>query len=568
MGITNLPDFAVREILTAAKLDSLVAALETKFQAVTAADMVWDLVTGGNIDFNNNYTILGLNKLVGIIIASEYDTLEEAIDVAELDGGGCVLIPPDTEISSTGTTIGQSLITIMGCGKSSVIKLSSGGAGPLIDVLAAAVSDVTIRNLTLQGTAGAASSKGVVARNIARLKIHDVWFQGFKGESLELTNDGVNGNACTDVELRNVVFKDGGASHIIADDIDGLKMTDVTSIDSTTNAVAIEPAAVAALARDIDITGMRVDNAGAIGISILGKQTAEHANHVKISLSGCRVDNPAGDAYNLGEASKILQDVTISNCHATTIGAAADGLVINSNGGMVNNNHLQGAAGDGIDLVSSIDVMVTGNNCRDATATGIDADGTVDCMIIGNVVTGSGTGILKSSTSTTGLECGGNLGDTGKSLGGSVFKEMDATAGAGSTGTMFTHTIPANTLSKPGDGIKVMVTGDAVTGTGAVTVQIQLATDPILTITSDDNGDKFASNVQAYVNTQGISSANNVNYMYEGSNENNETYVGTGTATVDWTVDRDLTVKITAQSGSMNATIEHISIEFVEGVLG
>ena len=134
MGFVNLPTIADKQLLTGAQLRQIVAALQG--YAAQSADIAWDLVAGGNIDFDNLYTINNMRTLWKIINADEYDSLEDAVTAAEGGSvGACVIIPPNTTVTTTGCTIDASEIAIIGFGDSSIIQVSS-GTSPAITVAA------------------------------------------------------------------------------------------------------------------------------------------------------------------------------------------------------------------------------------------------------------------------------------------------------------------------------------------------------------------------------------------------------------------------------------------------
>ena len=148
-GFVNLPDFEPRQILTAALLDQLVSALNGF--AAQSGDIAWPLIVQGNIDFDSSYTVDNLQTFWNYINADEYTSLQAAIDVAEGNpNGGCVIIPPNTTITSTGVDIEGSKVAIVGCGPTSTIQLLS-GAGPLIESDTSTRTDLALYNLTLDG---------------------------------------------------------------------------------------------------------------------------------------------------------------------------------------------------------------------------------------------------------------------------------------------------------------------------------------------------------------------------------------------------------------------------------
>ena len=70
MAFVNLTQFTARQILTAAQMNQVIAALQG-FAAQTA-DIAWPLVMGDNIDADNQFTIVNMRTLWNIVNADEY----------------------------------------------------------------------------------------------------------------------------------------------------------------------------------------------------------------------------------------------------------------------------------------------------------------------------------------------------------------------------------------------------------------------------------------------------------------------------------------------------------------
>ena len=147
MPITNLPTFTDEELLAAAKLNLMRNAINSKFSAITGADLTWPLVAEGNIDFDSQFSIVGLRTFWNIINASEYATFQAAIDAAEAAGGGCVVIPPATTVVADGVSIDASSIAIVGCGPSSVLQLTTAASsGYLVRTGTSSLADGAMNN--------------------------------------------------------------------------------------------------------------------------------------------------------------------------------------------------------------------------------------------------------------------------------------------------------------------------------------------------------------------------------------------------------------------------------------
>lgn len=455
MSITGIPQFADGEIPSAAKLNQLGDAITNKFGgAVTPGDMTWPFVVQGNIDFDQTYGIVGLRTFWNIINAAEYDSLDDAITAAEDAGGTCVLIPPDTTITADGVNVDTSGITIMGCGKTSILKLTSGSSsGYLLRTGAGSLSNISIESLQLDGQSTGAAQIGVIVRKVDAFTMRDVWVKNFTGVGVQLTNDGTDGNACTDAKILNCRFTGGSTHHLQVIDCDGLQISGFKSTSAPAVGILMEPAATAGLIKRIMLNNVDIETPTGIGISILGASGTPNANWSYIWMDHCVVTDAAADAFNIGEASKILKYVSIRNCDAPE--ATSDAFVVNVNIGVVQNCSGHSAGGDGIDLVSSDTVSVTGCEFRAAGAYGCDLDGTTDAHIVGNNFTGASTAAYLATSATT-PRIHGNVGAVNSPAPSGIGDGLDNSR-TGSAGDMgFSYTIPANGV-RIGDVIRIRV---------------------------------------------------------------------------------------------------------------
>jgi hypothetical protein len=474
MAFVNLPTFTARQILTAALLNQIVAAMQGF--ATQTADISWPLIAGGNIDMDNQYTIDNMRTLWNVVNADEYDSPKLTNALAAVSGGGCVFIPPNTTIDgTTGATIASSNIWIIGCGTSSIIDLTS-GAGPLLDT-DNNLSNIGLMNLQLKESSATSGADGVIFRRTTGPALINVLFTSFDGDSVYYTNDGTPGNSCADAMLSGVQFAGGGANgnHIKADDLDGLFMDHVLSKTAGADAVAMEPAAANSIIRDIQMgSNVRIESPTGKGISILAGTTAVgpppvgDAKWGRISLTGPVVVSPTGDGFEIGETAKILQDVNLLGCRVLSPGA--DAFVVNAEKGSVIGCYGPGAIGDGLDLVESEDVLVDGCHFQDAGANGVDASGTTDCTVINtNVRDATTEGVRRDGA--TGLVTGNNEGDISTSISTAHTAGATSITGTGEV-TAMTYTIPADKLSKSGDGFRIVV-GTNVGASANMTLRVK-----------------------------------------------------------------------------------------------
>jgi hypothetical protein len=565
MAIPDLPTFEDREKLTAGKLNELRDAVESKFQAITGADLTWPLVAEGNLDMGGQYSIIGLQTLWNVVNADEYASLQAAVDAAVASSGGCVFIPPynSTNKVADGVNIGGSNILIMGCGSSSRIELTSGSTSGYMFQTSDGVVNVGITNLTLDGMATGTNQKGVRVQQGDGFFMERVWMEDFTGAFIELTNDGTNGNACTNTRLSGLDMKNGTTSHIIGDDIDGLTMTDIISRAAGADAISLAPAAVAGKMRDIQLDTVRVTVVTGIGIRISGVGAAS-VNQSRIQLQECQVSGNTGDAFVIGDTGEMLQYVDIVGC--TAHDSLGDGFKTNITSGTMKNCHAYDATGDGLDMLTSFKFRVSDCDFPDAGANGIDASALIAdsfCAITEcDVRRWTTEGIAKPTTDSK-LDCGNNLGDRGKIVGGTISKFIGYTNVGVGAETAYTYTIPAGTLTKAGDGFCVTLLGFTSGGPVAGTFSIQVDTNQIVNYST-------AANTSVHLQAMGFlrddpDVATNFEYgglVTDGVPATDLTHTA---ATVDFTGDIDLIVTVQATGGAGRIQARSIMITFFEG---
>lgn len=563
MAYTRLTN---KQLLTSAIWNATMTEIEARQAAVGSANLVSPL-TGVDIDMDQQYEIVGLRSLWNIINAGEYDDLEDAVAAADTAGGTCVLIPPDTNVNCTNATINTSGIIILGAGPTSVIKMLASD-GPIITTATGGLSGIGIYNLTIDMSGGNAGAQGVVMKRVARFGMGDVYFTGGKGVHLKLTNGGTAGQSCTNARLSNLHFSGGtgtGAHHIFADDLDGLIATGIysSSCPSTSAAIYMAQAASAKL-RDITMVNIQVDSPTTKGVSIVSNSGTASDDCSRVTLSTVHVDTPLGTGIELGATSARVKYGRLVNCHVVSAGGIT-GIALNSTYGMVLGCSAPGHA-PGLDLVDSTDVFVNGCLYKDCTTYGIDADGTTDCTILGNDVGGATTAGIKKSSST-GLECQDNIGDV---MGSVQVHRVNTTINTGtSEQTAYTYSIPANTITREGQALRIRVkhrVGDGDT----VEHSVYLGTNKIASFTYTPSGGAKdgITEVLVSLNDQGQSGASNTEVQVDCFNDNAtvNAEIGYSQFTVDWTAAVSLYLKIDPTSEGDSGTVHTMTIEYLNGV--
>jgi len=563
MPFVNTPDFEPRQILTAALLDQLVAALDGF--AAQSSDITWPLIAGDNIDMDSQYDIVNLRRFWNVINADEYATLQAAIDVAETEGGGCVLIPPDTTVPSTGVTIEGSKVVIMGCGPSSVIQLSS-GVGPLIQSDTSTRTDLGLMNLTMDGAA-IASSEAFVMKGVARIQVKDVHFKDFKGASVTYEKRAGDGTACTDVLMTDVRFTGGGNSYIKCTDVARLKMRGILmdAVSAAAGGIYMEPVAAASLIQDIDIDDAYIDVSSGKGISILGFAGTAVDAQSRISIgSNVRVTDATADAIEVGAAAKQMKEVQINGAVcAGTVGAS--GFSVNIDKGTISGVRAPNAVAAGLDMTLSEDLDVTGCSFRDCLV-GIDATllpAASDCAAWSNNLKGSATPI-DFPTVAASFDAGNNIGTKGKLMGGTVF--FDINGAAAGTGTKWTYTVPGGTLSKVGDGLEITAAGNRAAGAGTTTLKVQVDANTIgESINTTPNSDQYTEG-RIFLALGPDTALNSDGWGFGLSNGGEADALTNTNLTIDWTADVNITVHLTDAASVM--LVRSGTVTFFEGEAG
>lgn len=561
MPITGLPTFEDNEIPSSGKFNQIVQALESKFSAITADDFTWPLVAQGNIDMGQQHSIIGLRTFWNYINAAEYDSLQLAVDAAEAAGGGCVIIPPDTTITADGVNIENGDIIIMGAGPSSVIKLTSGStSGYLMRNGTGGLAGIEVLNLTFDGQSTGVSQDGFQARHVDRLHMYNVFFKNFTGDALYLTNDGTNGNACSDCIFNALTFDGGTGQHIKVDDLDGGSFSQIISRDAGASAIVMSPLAAASFMRDVSMSNARVTDPTGLGIWVDGASGTADDKWSRVHFADCRVSGSTDDAFRAGAASAVLKYATITGC--TSHDCAGNAYTVNTEGGAVKGNYAYSVPSgkDGIDLVDSTDTTVSNNTLNGNSGTsGIDADGTDSCYVHNNTLTGTWTNPILSSNATN-LELGQNQGAPGPTLNTAIAdnpRDSRSTTGPYPT----TYEIPANSV-KPGDVIRITVGWD-VTGytSGNITLGVEAEGAGIGDTGAVGAVGEIVSVHELYVSA--LSGASNVRLTKHVTGDT-FTNVSNGDITIDFTADVTIEATVTI-TGAAVGLFDYINIEFIGG---
>lgn len=461
----NFPTFVDKEIPSPEKFNAFVQALQAKFTAgIGSAEIQWPLNAGGNLNMLEN-EITGATKLLTVVNADAYDTVQEAVNAAK---GGILFIKPDVTLTSTGLETDDDL-TIIGCGPTSVLGVATGGTGPLLRTTAAGVS-ITISNLSLKGRGN--TSDGIVLRGVDQALIHNVNFDNFDGTALHITNSGTVGNTSERVLVSNCIFTDGTGNHVLADDVEDMAVTGCYSYNCGSNAFEFAPTDSLSYVARINISNNIISDSDQSGIVVRGSGGAVNARFADAVISGNIFygnTQTSGPAIECGAASAVYQRFNIVGNNVSS--AVSDAIKVYGTFGSVTGNNCTNAGQHGIDCTTSAHMTVSGNNFYGANNIGVKADNVNNYVLIrSNLVEACNTAITYSQ----GAYPEGNQGAVGIDT---VLYVNDNTL-----------VVPANLL-RTDDVLRILANIDITTGTAdTIALEVDSQTVAVVDIDGADPG--------------------------------------------------------------------------------
>ena len=454
----NFPTFVDKEIPSPEKFNDFVQALEALFTAgIGSAEIQWPLVAAGNV-IMGDYEITGGTRIMGVVNAAQYSTLQLAMNAANAYGngaGGIVFIPPNTTIRADGVNLIGSYAAVIGAGPSSVIQLTDGAsAGYLLrNTTTGSGTQFLIANLTLDGN-GQVGGDGVQLRYAWSSWVHNVTFRNFDGSALKLSNSGTSGQPCTGVRVTNCYFSGGDDHHILADDAINVEVSGCKSSGCDTVAFEFVPLDSAAYIQRINIHDNVFDTADDGCINVRGAGASVDPKWESIRVCDNIIDGTGTavqPAIRVGASGALVQKFVVSDNQITD--PAVDAIDVYGWYGVVADNNCYDAGNDGITLHASKYVSVHGNDVRSAAGVGILATSALTCQIHDNIVPDCSTALAYGAT----VEKWNNHGSVG----------VPPASGFYTTATSLTF--PANFLHV-GDCLDVvsMFSGSAGTGSFAL----------------------------------------------------------------------------------------------------
>lgn len=443
MPITNLPTFTAKQLLTAAQLNQIVTALQTKFSGnIAGADLVWPLVTDGDIDFGGSNGLLNLPKLWNIVNADEYDTLANAV-AALPTNGGAIYIPGGTTVTADGVNVTGKSICIFGDGAASQLKLTgAASSGYLLRHSGTGSYRFDMYNLTVDGQGTGSAQDGIQLRQPLSAKIQGVTFRNFTGRGLWITNSGTPGFYADNVQVHQCLFEGGTLNQIEANDVVMLQVSQCQFDNGTLSGVYVVPTNSSYYGKYIQVEN-NIFTSCVNSIYIAGVGTSLNNQWGFINVTNNIVEGDTGDGITVGSTTA---HNTKCQIRGNTVDApGGDGILVNCHYGSVVDNIVYTATVNGIDLDQSQFIMCRNNQCRTAGAYGVDIGASTSCTIIDNDVGGCTTAGVGTGDTPSSPYIRGNKGDgTSEPMRGIVF-DMGYSAGTGTAST--SHTIPAKSVN-------------------------------------------------------------------------------------------------------------------------
>ena len=471
MPITNLPTFVHKQLLTAAQLNQIVTALQTKFAGnISGSDLVWPLVTDGDIDFGGTNTLLNLPTLWDVVNADEYDTFTDAV-AALPTAGGSIYIPSGSSVVTDGINVTGKNICIFGDGDSSILDLtSSASSGYLIKHSGGGQYRFQMYNLMVDGNTTGSAQDGIRLAQVFSAKFHNVTFKNFTGRAIWITNSGAAGNYSDNVQVSNCLFEGGTLAQVEANDVIMLQIMGCQFSGGSAEHVKINPSTSSHWAKQIKI----VDNcmkSGTTAVDIIGNGVALNNMYGFIDVSGNIIESPSAAGISLGSTSHMLTKV---RCVGNIIDAPGTiGISANVNYGQIKDNTVYTAGSYGIDLGRSKYASTTGNLCRTSGTYGCNLSTCTGCIITGNDFSLSSSGIFNNRDTCTSPVIYNNVGDQGMNT-VALSWNVGYSGGTGNWAGISASTIPANSHRAVYDTILITAQIGYSGGAGTATVELVL----------------------------------------------------------------------------------------------
>lgn len=479
MSIT-FPTFIDKEIVSPEKLNNFVQAIEAKFTAgLGTAEIQWPLIAGGNL-IMGTYEITGAKKILKIVNAEQYTTLQAALTAGS---GGIVFIPPNTTIQADGVSLIGSTCAIVGAGPTSILKVSdSPSAGYFMrnDSMGAGTKFL-IANLTFDGNSEAGGD-GLFLRNVNSAIVHNCWFKNWTGAALRLTSGSGSGDDCENVHVTDCEFLGGADHHIQGDSCDGIIVKGCHSEGCDTKAFEFVAADSSSPMRRITIVDNRIMSCDEESIRILGGSGTPSSLWSNAVIQGNVLEGAGGstfDVITLGGAAAVVEAFNISG--NILRGAVAVGIMVTGNDGIVSGNTAESCGDNAIELAACNRVKVCDNMLANAGAYGVATANADSCQVHDNDVSGASTGgVQLASTNATFVQYN-NQGATGTPPPSGYYTASR------------TITVPANRL-KIGDTLRLWSGGSFSAGSGFFQVEFD-GTAVAATANSAETGPRHLSAV-------------------------------------------------------------------------
>jgi len=455
----TLPTFYEREKLLYQKLNAAMSAINAKFLAgVGAAELAWPLTAGGNLDMSV-YNITGGRQIWGFVNAAEYDTLDDAITAA--GSGGVVLVPPETTIPSSGSSVTGTGVTVIGSGPSSVIQLTAGATGGYALLFNSATRGM-LANLTLDGNSATGSDQeGLRIADCTGMVVTNVFFRNFSGAAVKIQG------GTSQVSIMGCHFNGGTVEQLSVTQCEHLAVVACTFDTAGDEAIKLNSGSGTAYI-SAAIGDTHIDACTGAGVSFSGFNSVGTTSPASLWMSNCSISSTGSAGILAGVSGAVLEACHIHGCSLET---CVGGIKVNANYGSVSDNTIHDTSSYGVDFESSRYINVTDNYIYNTTI-GVDATSGQNCRVSGNILRSCTTPVDFGGTNHT---INDNVGAYHSAQFGGY--DMVVTPGATLTttdsGTVSTLNIPAGVL-RQGSVVEVWAYGRVTTVDDSATMQLRI----------------------------------------------------------------------------------------------
>jgi hypothetical protein len=271
------------------------------------------------------------------------------------------------------------------------------------------------------------------------------------------------------------------------------------------------------------------------------------------------MENHSAQALILGTVGKKLKDVTVTGCSSFVTGSHPL-FEISIDDGLITGNRF-GNANTVFEMNDSDNVDVLSNSFTEGPNYNIDMSTCTNCTIAFNNLKNAGARAIQGRDNNTTNEIGPNVGmnSTGLHVSARSNRHYDT----GGT-TLTSDTIPAGTMRKEGDWVRITACVQVPTGPAtATTIRLNDGGGgvDVGVMSLNANSTVAYATTDVFINSVGQTGASNTDYQYhsQASDGHDNANSGYNTRTVDWSQDVDIEINRPVSVTVLNVSWEIMS---------